>query len=183
MPKRFQVPEESVAQLEKDLNNLQFEGIPIGGLLVNTLHSDLLMGFREWGYEIRLKDVIDGLNLRFRTNRGCFKNNGTRESMEQMGPGKGLFTFISNSPHLIRINKTIWDLVAEDKKVGFIYKESIRQSFNLEHKDNLIAPSDLLPVEFKHWRTAYNQVRPELTLLLKKFTSTNKLPFAVPIAN
>lgn len=180
MSVNFKVRESALAQLEEDLNQVLLDGIPVGGLLAGTLLIELMNGNRTWDKKQRLSDHLASINLKYRKNRGYFQSKGDEVSLKEMGQGKGLLSFISDRPHLLGINKTLWDN-SRSPLVGFMFKSAIRDFFQAEEQSSLIDGKQLLAPNHEEWRSVYKEIRPELKEKFRAFVKANKLPAHVAL--
>ena len=101
-------------------------------------------------------------------------------TLKEMGQGKGLLSFISDRPHLLGINKTLWDN-SRKPLIGFIYKSAIRDSFQTEEQSSLIDSKQLLAPDIEEWRSVYKEIGPQLKKKFKTFVKANKLPAYVAL--
>ena len=68
----IRLSEKVLIELENELNEIAFLGMPLGGVMANTFLIEFIYGNRNWNSKQYFIDLIASMNLRFRKNRGVF---------------------------------------------------------------------------------------------------------------
>lgn len=171
----FKVKEDSLIQLEKDLNKVEFRGIPIGGILASSLYIELLMGRADWSIKARIKDIFLRFNLLNNSNRSVFKKKQDSINWSDF-QGQALLTFSSSRKHVFDINYRIWKILNKKDTICLLNDFSIVSNFDVSDNPNMFFLSNFPFILFGRWKQSFSEVSKEYYQIVQSFVLDNGLP-------
>lgn len=171
----FKVPEQSLIQLEQNLNDITFNHVPIGGTIVSALLIELLNGNRNWSTKEKFFDLIASYSSKYRK---ALNNNGSKKNIQYSDKfkNKGLITFISSRPHLFKINHTIWKNSQADELLCLVKDRKSLKGFNSSKEPISLSIEDLPSIDLKEWRKSFNKIIQSISKVIRSFLLENNLP-------
>jgi len=174
----IKVPEETLIRFEEELNKITFQSMPLGGVVVNLLVIELLIGNRAWTIKERLHDGISVANLIFRSNRSFFRKGDTSKFKKWIDEnrGKPILSFISHKPHFLKMNLELLKQIEEKEAICFLRHREIAGLLEDHLAINHFHENDIKGLSFKEWREEFDKVKKPIGRIIKNFVKTNRLP-------
>lgn len=168
----IKVPEYKLIKFEEDLNKVFFNGIPLGGTLVNYLQVIFLIGRNSTSKVDHLKERIRTFYISYIGIH--FVRKKRKKISADLPRDKGLLTFISARPHLFRINYNIWRQNDSQQFNCLLKDESLSSLF--EKKPQYLLWNELPFPGLNIWRNAFGDIKNSLRKIVASFVNDNQLP-------
>ena len=172
----IKVPEFSLIELEKNLNKVAFDEIPLGGTIVNSLIIQLQNGNGNWSMKDRIRDFITLFYLIYRGVSNLRKRNTRYTEFPNQYKNKGLLTFVSSKHSVFKMNYVIWKNYRKNELLCFLDNDNLLTCFYQGEQPLYITKNDLPSIDLKAWRQSFRKIRQPACKIIKTFLRNNDLP-------
>lgn len=166
------VSEQSLIDIEIELNKVYFNSIPLGGTLANFLQVDFLIGKSDLGGFRLLKEWVRSVYIKYIGIHFVRKNK--KHIPSGLSSGLPLLTVISERPHLFKINHAVWRYGSNYQFNCLLKSNKLTQLFS--GSLNSVSFEELPFESLTAWRKKFIEIKRPLEEVLTSFVRKNGLP-------